>query len=393
MIKLRGVEAGSEWALMVTRETAHLSGSEFIVDGQCERSARLALDSDVVLGSIVLRLQSVGCSTETQSITLPEGVFGAGGSVAVLTSASEGYPGGECRLVAGQELLIGQSADANLVLADDMVSPLHARMSAASDGIWLEDLGSTHGSFVKGEAVMGRVRLTDGNPILIGNVVLRLRVSRGQLPDPLQVPRGFEDLVATGAQRPLAECCVPAGLQPLLRFISGQYRGREYRIQSETTSIGRSSDSALVLDEVYVSRNHAFIRYNTWRILWIRDVSTHGTFVNGAKISRFYLKEGDRVLIGSTLMVLVWARPVEQKSACLEKSASFDRLPSHDGVPGTEMAPIRYITSQVGLPDFYNSMEPLREAAVSSSTPDSPKDASSCGKVASTLPSSTGRAS
>ncbi|MDX9722990.1 MAG: FHA domain-containing protein [Myxococcota bacterium] len=363
MIKLRGVEAGSEWALMVTRETAHLSGSEFIVDGQCERSARLALDSDVVLGSIVLRLQSVGCSTETQSITLPEGVFGAGGSVAVLTSASEGYPGGECRLVAGQELLIGQSADANLVLADDMVSPLHARMSAASDGIWLEDLGSTHGSFVNGEAVMGRIRLADGNRILIGNVVLRLRMGAerldGQHPEALvdKQPRPLGPghfLVDAGTQRSLADCrgtleetcancgkrvpvgakrciychaVVPVGVQPLLIFISGKYQGGEYQLESGTIVIGRDKDVDLVLVDGEVSRRHAEIQYRTYRIGILDLGSTNGTFVNGERISRCDLKDGDRVLIGTSIIKLVWKRP--------EQPPMFGRLPSRDGELGS----------------------------------------------------------
>ena len=40
--------------------------------------------------------------------------------------------------------------------------------------------------------------------------------------------------------------------------------------------------------------------------IWIEDLgSTNGTFVNGEKIKRARLKEGDRVLIGTSILKLI----------------------------------------------------------------------------------------
>jgi pSer/pThr/pTyr-binding forkhead associated (FHA) protein len=91
-----------------------------------------------------------------------------------------------------------------------------------------------------------------------------------------------------------------------LRFISGKYQGGEFPLNpGKEVVIGRSSDLEMVLVEDMVSRRHA-------RIFWEADHlaiedfgSTNGTFVNGEKIKKAALKEGDRVLIGTSILKVV----------------------------------------------------------------------------------------
>jgi pSer/pThr/pTyr-binding forkhead associated (FHA) protein len=95
-----------------------------------------------------------------------------------------------------------------------------------------------------------------------------------------------------------------------LRFISGKYQGGEYPLglQAEIV-VGRSSDLDMVLVEDMVSRRHARIACTETQII-IEDLgSTNGTFVNGEKISRASLKEGDRVLIGTSILKVVGLDP------------------------------------------------------------------------------------
>jgi hypothetical protein len=69
--------------------------------------------------------------------------------------------------------------------------------------------------------------------------------------------------------------------------------------------IGRSSDLDMVLIEDMVSRKHAKITLAPGQIT-ISDLgSTNGTFVNGEKVKRSRLKEGDRILIGTSILKLV----------------------------------------------------------------------------------------
>jgi Domain of unknown function (DUF4388)/FHA domain len=95
-----------------------------------------------------------------------------------------------------------------------------------------------------------------------------------------------------------------------LRFISGKYQGGEYPIGTQPEIIvGRSSDLDMVLVEDMVSRRHARIACADGQIT-IEDLSsTNGTFVNGEKVSRASLKEGDRVLIGTSILKVVALDP------------------------------------------------------------------------------------
>src|SRR5688572_21854790 len=102
----------------------------------------------------------------------------------------------------------------------------------------------------------------------------------------------------------------PTTLRPgrsfVLRFISGKYQGGEFPIvQDKQIIVGRFSDLDMVLVEDMVSRKHARIQMQQDQV-WIEDLgSTNGTFVNGEKIKRARLKEGDRVLIGTSILKLI----------------------------------------------------------------------------------------
>ena len=91
-----------------------------------------------------------------------------------------------------------------------------------------------------------------------------------------------------------------------LKFISGKYQGGEFPLKPEKqVVIGRSSDLDMVLVEDMVSRKHAKITIASGKVV-IEDLgSTNGTFVNGEKIKQSRLKEGDRILIGTSILKLV----------------------------------------------------------------------------------------
>lgn len=105
-----------------------------------------------------------------------------------------------------------------------------------------------------------------------------------------------------------------------LRFISGKYQGGEFPIEDNREIIvGRSSDLDMVLVEEMVSRRHAKIQLKDGTI-HIEDLgSTNGTFVNGERIVKSRLKEGDRVLIGSNILKVVSA-PMDEPSPHTRRS-------------------------------------------------------------------------
>jgi pSer/pThr/pTyr-binding forkhead associated (FHA) protein len=93
-----------------------------------------------------------------------------------------------------------------------------------------------------------------------------------------------------------------------LKFISGKYQGGEFPLKGDKQLIiGRSSELDIVLVEDMVSRKHAKITLTGSKIT-IEDLgSTNGTFVNGEKVKSSRLKEGDRILVGTSILKLVKA--------------------------------------------------------------------------------------
>jgi len=92
------------------------------------------------------------------------------------------YQGGEFPLPPNGEVVIGRSSELDMVLVEDMVSRRHAKISVSGEQIYLQDLGSTNGSFVNGEKVK-RARLNEGDRILIGTSIIKLVSSESSSPD------------------------------------------------------------------------------------------------------------------------------------------------------------------------------------------------------------------
>ncbi len=80
---------------------------------------------------------------------------------------------------------------------------------------------------------------------------------------------------------------------------SDVYGQHTIALHRETTSIGRSPDQHIVLRDRAVSRCHAVIlrEGNVYSV--VDRQSTHGTFLNGARIERAVLKPGDLLQLGS----------------------------------------------------------------------------------------------
>src|SRR6202453_2949752 len=97
----------------------------------------------------------------------------------VLRFISGKYQGGEFPVVAEKQIVVGRSSELDMVLVEDMVSRKHARIAMQSDQIWIEDLGSTNGTFVNGEKIK-RARLKEGDRVLIGTSILKLIAGDGQ---------------------------------------------------------------------------------------------------------------------------------------------------------------------------------------------------------------------
>ena len=78
-----------------------------------------------------------------------------------------------------------------------------------------------------------------------------------------------------------------------------------YSLDRIVTTIGRSLESEIVVQDEHVSRKHAQIRYeNDEYILYDLD-STGGTFLNNKKVNRSVLHVGNIITLTNVPMVFV----------------------------------------------------------------------------------------
>ncbi len=178
------------------------------------------------------------------------------------------------RIASNSKLIIGRSnEEGQLPVAHASLSRKHLAIYADGNGLLIEDLGSTNGSYLNGKKL---------NP--------------GQ-----KTPFTEADtLVLTPDQAVVVKLSHPEQLST--SSSSSTKKGNDIQSLLATKRevvIGRSSDCDLVLEDVLVSRRHARIQQKDGKV-WIEDLnSSNGVFVNGKKITaRQAISEKDKVRIG-----------------------------------------------------------------------------------------------
>ncbi len=76
----------------------------------------------------------------------------------------------------GGEMTVGRAGGCAILLsADTFVSQLHARLFRRDGGLFVEDLGSTNGTFLNGKKVSAPVSVRKGDKIQFGRTTLEVR--------------------------------------------------------------------------------------------------------------------------------------------------------------------------------------------------------------------------
>jgi pSer/pThr/pTyr-binding forkhead associated (FHA) protein len=88
---------------------------------------------------------------------------------------TEGANAGETISLDQAPLLIGRGSDAAIRLDDDYVSTRHARIAASGEQWFVEDLGSTNGTYIGSSRLTQPTTLQLGTQVRIGKTTLELR--------------------------------------------------------------------------------------------------------------------------------------------------------------------------------------------------------------------------
>jgi hypothetical protein len=116
--------------------------------------------------------ESMILSPQQAAGLLPQPTARELGRLVVLSSPA--LEEGEVYTVDSSPLTVGRGANNDLAISgDEYASSRHARFEPRRDGIWVEDIGSTNGTFVNGIRLTRERRLTPGDVVRIGETDLR----------------------------------------------------------------------------------------------------------------------------------------------------------------------------------------------------------------------------
>ena len=195
----------------------------------------------------------------------------------------------------------GRSQGNHVHLKDATVAMSHFRVYRSGQQFSIYDLGSSKGTLVNGQAV-DKLDLNDGDAVQVGDVQLRFQLVAADTEG--RLASSAPDSQEADAQATCGGITTKtARSQPSLIILDGQDRGKRYHLDGKAQfKIGRSGTSDLKLADAKVSRDHCIVELVGDHHIVVDLESANGTVVNGDRIKKTVLKEGDFIRLGYTML-------------------------------------------------------------------------------------------
>jgi pSer/pThr/pTyr-binding forkhead associated (FHA) protein len=192
-------------------------------------------------------------------------------------------------------LSVGRREDSSVVLQGDRASRQHARLTLEEGWAWVEDLASTHGTFVDDERVTGKRKLRVGERIRFADEVFELEAETSILKF-MEADGGTIDIDKWRERRQDRRLDTHVDC-PTLIVLTGARKDERIPLSGGVRdwTIGASSSCAICLSDQGVSGLHASLHTDGRRWKLQDELSKNGTAVNAEKVSIRFL-EGNEVL-------------------------------------------------------------------------------------------------
>ena len=90
----------------------------------------------------------------------------------------------------------------------------------------------------------------------------------------------------------------------ILSLLNEEVSSTSWFLPNGLHKIGRLPEKEIILDDVTVSRHHAFITVDDEEISITDEESTNGIFINGELLTESALKSGDRLQVGKFSLIV-----------------------------------------------------------------------------------------
>lgn len=199
-------------------------------------------------------------------------------------SSEKRYP-----LAAGQHV-VGRASTCDICVPESSLSRRHARLIVTDDRVDVEDLDSLNGSYLNGEPLKGRCRMTAADRLVMGDLLVRVSEGRGASPP-----------------------------QAWFKVANTRLKGQVLAV-SGTAVLGRSRGVELQVRHATVSRSHARVTWRADTCRWVLEDlgSANGTWAHGVMVTEALLADRETVKLGDVEMTFhEQARPEAGRSYVL----------------------------------------------------------------------------
>jgi len=137
--------------------------------------------------------------------------------------------------------------------------------------------------------------------IILVAIDIALRLKKEKKPQLRKLEKG-EEVISTSNTMKLDASLLPINWAYLI-IKHGENRGKDFKIIKDETTIGREPENDIVIPNPTVSRFHAKITRSEDKY-FIEDLgSANGTMVNGIRVTKELLHDGDIVQLGDVVLV------------------------------------------------------------------------------------------
>ncbi|MCC6299527.1 MAG: FHA domain-containing protein [Anaerolineales bacterium] len=253
-----------------------------------------------------------------------------------LVNAQSSAPPKEFELIKS-EIVIGRDDSVDIVISTPAVSRRHVRLLMESGGYSIEDLGSSNGTFVNGDRLIGRRKLVHNDEVRLGQAITLKYSSpveeeqedvgktavRAVAPTPAAPSHVMQTTIGDEISLPVA-----SGPRQLIVTIAGE-NPKSFSLTRTSYSVGRLDDNDIVIASPIVSGHHARIEQASgggYKLTVLPD-ARNPVFVEGRPLegSRT-LRHGDVLRIGGqdpgVMVTLNYEAPAEA-AAQVERDIVF----------------------------------------------------------------------
>jgi ABC transport system ATP-binding/permease protein len=201
------------------------------------------------------------------------------------------------------DIIIGRLPPAELVIDDPAISRRHASVTYQDGQYFVEDLGSSNGTFLNGQPVFTRTALHPGDVIGLGQKV-SIQFEAPQVSAETMFEATVVDMEVDGTvvSENLASA-KPAAQPPILEVRIGTGAPTTYTLTAPVITIGRAEDNDIIIPSQVISRHHARLEQSGsgYQAILLPGVTNPFVMAGNALPDTYHLQHGDVILVGSNL--------------------------------------------------------------------------------------------